>query len=186
MVEWYLLLVRQEGSQDSILEWITQLMLKMLSYIPYFFLWLLLHLLWNKSQTAEYLADYRAAEVCGTNWTVGALEKLHYDELYYHSVRKVALRKDESNVIDEFRNSLDNLPEREKMRLRLRLKNEKFKLNATHPPTGFRIQFIEKQNLPSPLFFTETSLEKIWAELEQWKDEVNEVAIGDYRDRMYY
>lgn len=165
----------------TILDMVTNLLMKILAYLPYLFYSLLLHLIWNDSQKGEYLADYCAAQFCGSKQTINALEKLNYGDLFYHALSKVSLNNDKTNVIDEFRKMLDTMPAREKQRYKLRCSREKFKLDESHPPTAYRIQFIEKQNLPGRFSIDTEKVSKMAEELDKMKEEIHEIAVENYR-----
>jgi Zn-dependent protease with chaperone function len=184
LAEWYDMLDPVDSDQQfeyTVIEMVTNIVMKAFSIIPYFLYFILLHLLWNDTQTGEYLADYRAAEMSGSDTTGKALEKVHYNDVFFHVLSKVSLRDDNVNVIDEFKRALDTMPEREKQRLKIRLGNEKFKLNTTHPPTTFRIQFVQNQNLPPRFTVDPERTQKIQAEFEAVKDKIHEEAVEDYR-----
>ncbi|WP_066065293.1 M48 family metallopeptidase [Neobacillus soli] len=182
--DWYTLLDPVPSEQTfeySLLDMVTNFLMKVLAQVPFCFYWLLLHLIWNKSQIGEYLADYRAAQTCGSLAVANDLEKLHYGGVYFHCLSKVSLDDGQSNVIDEFRKALSLMPEREKKRYKLQCAREKFQLDATHPPTTFRIQFIEKQNLPGTFTIDSEKSKKMFAELEAMKETIHKIAVEDYR-----
>lgn len=184
LFDWYSLLDPVPSNQTfeySLLDMLTNFFMKILAQIPFFFFWLLLHLVWNNSQKGEYLADLRAAQTCGSQHMMNALEKLHYDDIYNHSLSKVSLNDIETNVIDDFRTRLQAMPEREKKRYKLRCAREKFQLDATHPPTAFRIQFLEKQNLTGCFTINLEKAKRMSAELDAWKEQIHEIAVEDYR-----
>jgi len=183
LYEWYTLLnpvPTEQTFEFSLLDFVTNFLMKLLSQIPYFFYWLLLHLVWNDSQVGEYLADYRAAQTCGSETVVKDLEKIHYADIYYHCLSKVSLLNGQSNVIDEFRKALSIMPDREKKRYKLRCEQEKFQLDATHPPTVYRIQFIEKQNLSGSFTINPEKANRMSAELDSMKEKIHEIAVEDY------
>ncbi|CAH2713160.1 Protease HtpX [Neobacillus rhizosphaerae] len=184
LFDWYSLLDPVPSNQTfeySLLDMVTNFFMKILAQIPFLFFWFLLHLVWNNSQKEEYLADYRAAQTCGSQDTVTALEKLHYDDIFYHSLSNVSLNDGAANVIDEFRSRLEDMPEREKKRYKLRCEREGFQLDATHPPTAFRIQFIEKQNLSGSFTIHPEKAKMMVAELDAMKEHIHEIAVEDYR-----
>ncbi|MFZ7943667.1 M48 family metallopeptidase [Neobacillus sp. 19] len=184
LYEWYTLLdpvPAEQSFEYSLLDMVTNFFMKILSQIPYFFYWLLMHLVWNDSQVGEYLADYRAAQTCGSENVVKDLEKIHYADIYYHCVSKVSLINGQSNVIDEFRKALFLMPDREKKRYKLRCEQEKFQLDATHPPTAYRIQFIKKQNIVGSFTVNPDIAKRMSAELDARKEKIHEMAVEDYR-----
>ncbi|MEO2074821.1 MAG: M48 family metallopeptidase [Bacillus sp. (in: firmicutes)] len=184
LYDWYTLLDPVQSEQTfeySLLDMITNFILKLLAQIPYLTFSLLLHLLWNQKQIGEYLADYRAAQICGSMTVIKDLEKIHMDRVYYHALSRVSVNDLQTNVIDEFKQALSIMPEREKIRIKLQLAKEKFKLNATHPPTIYRIQFIEKQNLTGRFSIDPLKGKKMIQELDLFKEKIHEIAVENYR-----
>lgn len=184
LYDWYTLLDPVQSEQTfeySLLDMITNFILKILAQIPYLTFSLLLHLLWNQKQIGEYLADYRAAQICGSMTVIKDLEKIHMDRVYYHALSRVSVNDLQTNVIDEFKQALSNMPEREKIRIKLQLAKEKFKLNETHPPTIYRIHFIEKQNLTGRFSIDPLKGKKMIQELDLFKEKIHEIEVENYR-----
>jgi heat shock protein HtpX len=184
LYDWYTLLDPVQSEQTfeySLLDMITNFILKLLAQIPYLTFSLLLHLLWNQKQIGEYLADYRAAQICGSMTVIKDLEKIHMDRVYYHALSRVSVNDLQTNVIDEFKQALSIMPEREKIRIKLQLAKEKFKLNETHPPTIYRIQFIEKQNLTGRFSNDPLKGKKMIQELDLFREKIHEIAVENYR-----
>ena len=76
------------------------------------------------------------------------------------------------------------MPPREEKRLKLRCSFERFKLDETHPPTTYRIQFMQSQNLNGSFSIDQIRAKNIIKELESMKKEIHEKAVEDYR--YYY
>ena len=85
-----------------------------LSRLAWLGAYLLSHLLWRDSQRAEYLADYLAATVSGTNAVLSLLEKLHYGTAFALTVQHAALNQDASEgLLERLRQRVAEVPERE-------------------------------------------------------------------------
>lgn len=106
-----------------------------------------LHLLLHDMKRAEYLADRLAAEAAGTDAAVGALEKLLLEQTAAVAVQQyvVARRTAEGDVFDALDRSVAGVPERERERRRRIARLEEARLSATHPPTGKRIELLERR-----------------------------------------
>jgi len=79
--------------------------------------YMLSHLLWRDMQRAEYLADYLAANVSGTDAMLSLLNKLHFEKAMELAAHRARLDRGKS-LIGELRREIANMPERELERIR--------------------------------------------------------------------
>lgn len=151
------------------------------------YLFLLLTLLYHESQRAEYLADYLGATIAGSEGALGLLNTLHYDSIYNIAVQRAALSREPKSVLAEMRAELALMPQREILRLSRIARAEGSTLDSTHPPTPYRIEFIEGKHLPAgaPVLTLEER-EALAAELRRLHPNVNEAAIDRYRRSIHY
>jgi heat shock protein HtpX len=121
---------------------------------------LLFHLLWQEKQRAEYFADHLAASIAGTSAAVGLLRRSALDQ----HLQDVLLRHAYSNaqsgryMLDLFRRQIDNLPAREWERMRRETEAEGATLDGSHPPTAFRIAFLQAHPTSLPKIAVENAL----------------------------
>jgi hypothetical protein len=113
---------------------------------------LLFHLLWQESQRAEYFADYLAASMAGTSAKVGALRRLALAGHLNDTLLRNAYSSAQSGryMLGLFRKRIETLPPREWERMRREIEAEGARLDATHPPTAFRIAFLEAHAVTEP------------------------------------
>lgn len=107
------------------------------------------HLLLHETQRAEYLADLAAAEVAGTDATVGLLEKLMLESTFRSTVQHVSRQRD-CDLFAELSAAAASIPERERLRRHRVARLEEARLDATHPPTARRIDLLEQRRHRPP------------------------------------
>ena len=110
----------------------------------------LLHLLWRDKQRAEYLADALGAQVSGTEPALRLMQKLHLGEVCHLAVRRVLLTRSGQDVFAEMQREMARVPARELERIQRIEQLEGSRLNATHPPTVYRIRMLEAHPVPRP------------------------------------
>ena len=144
-------------------------------------------LLYRDSQRAEYRADYLASTVGGTDAMLSLLEKLHFERAFTTTLQQVALSKDKSrNLFEELRQRIAATPARELERIKRVQQMEASRLDTTHPPTSYRIQFLQAHRekpeaLPSTVDFA--ALDK---ELARSGKAIQQKLAEMYQDSLYY
>ncbi len=113
------------------------------------------HLLWRDSQRAEYLADHLSARVAGTDAALSALHMLclantcvglRWDARLVQDVAEGSI----TDLYEELRGRVARLPERERDRVRRVERLASFRLDATHPPTAYRIALLDARPALDP------------------------------------
>lgn len=117
---------------------------------------LLIHLLWRDSQRAEYLADYVGATAAGSDAMIRLLNELAIGATFWNTLQRTALAAAERTIdfFDELRNQVALVPARERERIRRVMELEQSRLDATHPPTLYRIEML----MAHPIASAKTSL----------------------------
>jgi heat shock protein HtpX len=110
----------------------------------------LIHLLWRNRQRAEYLADYLAATVSSTAAIHSLLDKLHLEASCKLAMQRVALGSGQKNMFSTLQEHIASIPAREWERLRRVERLEGSRLDATHPPTAYRIDFLNARPVAEP------------------------------------
>lgn len=147
LAAWYDMIV--PSPYDSIFGRLVWLRMKLAGVI--FWLFYLLGIsVWRESQRAEYYADRLAGTIAGTDAAVSALEKLNYASTYYITVERIAQYRYSKDLFDEFRKMTANVPDREKLRLDRILEIYSARLDATHPPTRYRIEHLRNHRTYAP------------------------------------
>jgi heat shock protein HtpX len=165
---------------------ISAFFMKGLALIPYGLYMLIVHLLWQDSQRAEYFADLVAAELSGTTSSIRLMEKIQFDQIFLHVVRKTAVTNNSTNLLELFRKKVEELPSKEYRRLKRVSELELSKLNYTHPPNAYRIQFLNSQNhYTSRISLTVEQNKKIDRELAKHEERIQDRLVGEYLASLY-
>lgn len=150
--EWYSLLnspppKRGVSWMELLLRWV----MRWFSVFPYMIAFILAHLTWRDSQRSEYLADYRGAQISGTRAQISLLIKTQLAEAYIHTAQRILERwsYDKHDLFTEWRRYVECLPEREIERLRRVSILKEAQMDTTHPPSGYRIQLLQHQQIPA-------------------------------------
>lgn len=153
-----------------------------IAQIPYLLLFLLVHLLYDGSQKGEYLADDRAAKTVGYQYLISAMAKFQHEGTFYSKVRETAVKKNKTDLFEAIKEELHTMPLREKERLSRIAQLETSRLDATHPPTAYRIMMLEKfRSLPSTTAVSKEGLMKMQKELMTQKTIIQEKLVENYR-----
>jgi Zn-dependent protease with chaperone function len=145
---------------------------------------LLVHLLWQDSQRAEYLADHLAASLAGTDSIIRVLERLDASD----NLDRVLQRHVHSNfqkgtdIMNLWRSTvLSQLSQhREDTGQRKKLLPDA-RLDATHPPTAHRIELLRAHPKCGPLVaIDQASMARIDAELQRFDALVGQRLIARY------
>lgn len=175
------------GFFTFIANFIANIIMRILASFPWLGAYVLSHLLWHNSQRAEYFADALAAKVSSTPAMLSALEKLHYTQAFDQSVQQVCIGIDKQDIVPVLRQNIASMPAREIERIQRLETMSMARLDVTHPPTSYRIQFLQANNV------TQTGLQMSDAEAAQLEQElltcqtrVQNELIDQYRSRIYY
>ena len=146
-----------------------------LAKLIYYFAYALTLLLWRDAQKAEYWADYESTVVSGTPAMLGVLQKFHFSDTFQLTVRNVALNwhNEQKDLFVELKKRIDEVPEKEmERRRRIDLKNLS-RLEVTHPPTAYRVEFLEANPVITPQIRVEDiDFEAINRELNILREEI--------------
>lgn len=159
----------------------------LIAQIPYLFYFLLVHFLYDNAQKGEYLADDRSANTVGYHHLIKAMKKFEYAETFYSTVRDMAINRNKLNLFHVMHERIVTMPLREKERLSRCSQMESAKLDATHPPTYYRVQMLEKFSARpfSPAVDKEV-LSSIRGELDSQQERIQEQLIENYRYELNY
>lgn len=135
-----------------------RLMIKALSFV-------LASLLWRSSQRAEYLADYLGATASGSAAALSALNKLHQG-WNFNIMVDVILNERQGAFLPEFQRRFAAIPPRELERVKRIEQLESTRLDATHPPTAYRIEFLSTRWLEPQVVFSKSESDRIDQELK--------------------
>ncbi len=158
-----------------------------LAGLPWLGAYVLSHLLWRDSQRAEYLADLLAASTSGTNAMLSLMEKLHFSSTFALAVHRAALSKGiRFDLFDELDQLMMKVPQRELERIKRVQQLEMSRLNATHPPTAYRIDLLRSHYVSHPkVEFPSSDFEQLEREMFPLRSKVQRKLEDMYRSRLY-
>jgi Zn-dependent protease with chaperone function len=187
LAEWYVMLgPQEEGILATGLEWLVNGFLWLVSRPIWWLLLLELHLLLRDAQRAEYLADLLAADVAGAPAVVELHERLLLESAFFGVVQHASHESPE-DLLNRARATLDAVPERERERRRRAARLETVSLQSTHPPTGSRIDLVERRGNPDArVVVSDERSATIDAELRSREKSVEQKLVDNFRASLYY
>lgn len=157
-----------------------------ISVVPWLWAYGLSYLLWHESQRAEYLADMLATRLSGTEAMLSMLEKLHYVNAFQRTVREIALSQTPQHLVETLRRNVDKTPAREVERIRRVERLRLVSLDATHPPTEYRIEFLKAHPIEQPEFVLDAAeADQLEQELLRVQPRIQEKLINDYLSSLH-
>jgi Zn-dependent protease with chaperone function len=145
--------------------------------LPASFARVLEHSTATTTQRAEHYADVLAARVAGTEAVVGALAAIPLDAMWDTACQR-ARRNPDANVYDELRARLAIVPERELERSRRRERLPGRRTDDAHPPTGLRIELLERVPRAPKVTSTDVRADVIDRELAARRAELSRQALA--------
>jgi heat shock protein HtpX len=191
LIKWYDVL--HPGQIWDMSDWITgitkitaNVVMFGLAQIPRLGVYLLIHLIWRDSQRAEYLADYLAATVSGTKAHLTLLDKSHMHSMVDLLVQTTALKQEQPDLFAELQGKVAQIPARERERIRRVAQLQESRLDTTHPPTAYRMAFLQSHFLDEARFILDSDdHERLEQELATLRPEIQQQLIDDYRQRLF-
>jgi hypothetical protein len=114
------------------------------------------------------------------------LRKLHYAEAWWDAARVAALRPQSAGFFSEMAARIARVTDVERQRLETLELEESKAVDATHPPTAFRIRVASATPCDRPqVELTETEASTIEAELQIFAPDVEARIVDRYRDTLY-
>lgn len=151
---------------------------------------LLVHLLWQESQYAEYAADALAARVAGADAMRSLLRVLHCGHVLNGAVRDAAVGRSIVDPLRETGRRIATLPAREVERLDRVARLDGSRLDSTHPPTPYRLDALALHPATLPdeaaTLLDEEEHRRILEELTRYTQGVTAALIERYRRSLYY
>jgi len=149
---------------------------------------LLAHLIYIDSQKSEYFADYLATKVCGTDAMASLLEKsLIGSQRFELILHKVSLRKEEGDLFEDFSKDVLSLSTEEKVKIRKIGESAQSRLDATHPPTFFRIRFLKHHfEAGTKIQLSADKVKLLELEMSKMKSSAQAEIIDIYKSSLYY
>ncbi len=181
---WYVTLRVENIEVESIPGTIANLLMRIAAFVP-LALWIVLaHLIWRDSQRAEYLADYLASQLSGTDAQIGLLQKLRHADRYFELAKEIALQPNERDLYGELAHHITAIPEADAA------PNdplEEYDLDSTHPPRAYRIEFLQAHRVAQPaLEISQAEWDAVDAELAPVRRAMQEKILERYKGSLYY
>ncbi len=166
---WRYFLTPESHGHDDLWQIIAHIPLRVAGFLVSGLEWLLRNLLYMDSQRAEYLADYLAAKVAGGPAVISMLHKLGLHDNFAAVADRVYYQGDTQGrtLIAAFRSFAATVAESEMERIRRINSKEEARIDSSHPPTAYRVQFIESRAFSIPAFLlSQEESEEIDRELD--------------------
>ncbi|PYE54560.1 heat shock protein HtpX [Deinococcus yavapaiensis KR-236] len=160
------------------------LALLVVSCVPWGLAWLLTQLSGEASQRAEYHADLLAASVSGSEAARAALDKLHVADLYDYALQRHRLQPARAHVFEEFRHQIREASEAYWQAAREKRAKEGASLDASHPPTSYRVDVIAAHPAPPAVTLDHLRASAIAVELTPLVAPLSKVAYDEYSERL--
>ena len=139
--------------------------------------YLLLLLFFRSSQRAEYYADAIAMRLAGSAATVRLLERLHAAP----GVEAMTWVGETADPIGSIVRKVREMPAREVERLRRAERMSGTRLDASHPPTLYRLEVIEAQpDAPPKVVLSHGEADAIDGELERFREPMGRKLVDEY------
>jgi Zn-dependent protease with chaperone function len=146
----------------------------------------LLHLIWRDSQRAEYLADELSARVAGSAAAVSALQKTPLALTYREVVQSAGhTQSGERSIFAKFRDLCMDPASPSISNARVMSSQGTFRLDATHPPTSYRIEFLLGRSPDAAMTLTHGESAAIDRELEEFEAALQKEMTEAYRASLY-
>lgn len=164
------------------------IILLLLSYLILFIVYIFAYLLFFDSQKAEYLADYLATKVCGTEAMINMLKKCQLGVSRFEFIlQRYTLKHNKFDLFKILKKDFDSVPTQEIERIRRIGELEELSLDETHPPTMYRAKFLQKHfETGTKLSISEDQQHLLAKEISKIKDRIQADAIDYYRYGLYY
>lgn len=172
-----------QRTRTGILERITNTALTLLAQVPYGLYLVLLNLIGEAHQAAEFRADLLAARVAGTPATAQALELLHYGEALESALHKQRHFPERANAFLELQHIWATMSVTERQKRQDELKKRRARLDDSHPPTSDRIQVVQAHPAGATLNLLTERTARIDAELNVFVKPLEQQAYAEYRAR---
>lgn len=184
--QWYIFLRQPYPDGADIAEIATHYLGLVLSVPVYLLTYALLHLNWNRSQRAEYLADYLGSRVSGTKAFVALNDRSsvltdHWTNLF-NDAKSFAHTPEK--ILPAFTSRFKSIPEREFERIRQMDQSELLTLDATHPPTHYRRLMLKSFPCPPQLTLSQDQSEKLNAEIAAFDGVMGKDLVNQYLPAM--
>lgn len=143
---------------------------------------LMITLLWHHSQEAEFLADFSASRVAGSEAAASLLRKLMLGSYPPRILEPISYSADwrRQNFFPTFREFVQVLPALEAERVRRLFMAGDFARNTTHPPPAARVEFMERHSSAPSFVADPDEMAAIDVELARFELPLTESLLARY------
>lgn len=157
-----------------------------LAPIAYGGIFTLAHLMWRNSQRAEYLADALAAKNSSTPAVLSMLDKTQLRPAFDLSLQRFLAKHKNRSLFEDFQTYLAQMPPRELERIRRAAYLNQTRLDTTHPPTVYRLEFLRLRPIKTAqIVLTSSQNETLEQELVLAQAFVQEKLIEQHIPRIF-
>lgn len=177
-----------EESIAGILFLPVNILLLLLSYLILIVFYIFSYLLFFDSQKAEYLADYLATKVCGTDAMISLLNKNQLGFSRFEFIlERYSLKHGKFNLFKILKKDFASIPKKERERIKRIGELEELSLDETHPPTTYRISFLNNHSeTGKKISFSDEKHKLLETELSNLNERIQTDAIDYHRYGLYY
>ncbi|MFC4452620.1 M48 family metalloprotease [Deinococcus sonorensis] len=172
-------------AQAGLIALTAMMITKAVALLPWGLLQLLLGLVGADQQAAEYRADLLASRVAGSAPKRAALDKLHLGHLLESALHKQRMMPERPHAFAELQHMFEHLPEAQWERMRARRRQDRLRLDASHPPTADRMQVVEAWPQPGTVMLSAEQSARLDAELAPFVAVLEREALEEHRDRVF-
>jgi len=194
LVEWHRMLQPQEmwqapgglfGLVLMIAMPLARLFTRVVSLIPWLGAWALAHLLWRDSQRAEYLADYLAATVSGTDAMIASLNTTGLADKFFQTVQTITLNSKDRDLFGEYRRAIANVDATHLVSASN--EDDAHRADSSHPPTAYRIAFLQARRVAgAKIVLSASDANQIMRELKPFEKAFQDKLMERYERSLYY
>lgn len=189
LLNWYFLI-----SPDYVMSWDDINYLLKLGAVPlYVLMWCISRtilgvfyiyywMIHKESQKAEYYADFLEAKIGGKEASLSLSQKLYCGNVLEYVQQMAVLNPGGKGIMEYLVEFVSTLPEKERTRIGLLMNSVESRIDSTHPPTKYRMEFIDRKGNTQPEYvLDERKFQDIRQELYQYHTEIENKLMDEYR-----
>ena len=118
-----------------------------------------------------------------------ALGKLHFGGIFHTTVDQAVRRRDieGESLLERFKCDLEAVPDREFQRIKRQQNLEASRLDSTHPPTRYRIEFLKAHPLTeAKIVLSDSEMDQVNDEISAIQDKIEHEILDAHRARLHY
>lgn len=170
-------------ARGDLLQLLSSGVTRLLSFVPLGLYHLLLSLVGEDQQRAEFRADLLASEVAGSAATASSLDHLHLADALETALHRQRHQPERLHAFLELRHIWATMPEARRQERRDEVAAQRTRLDATHPPTADRIAVVKAHPKPPRVTLGAGQAIRLEAELNPLVPPIERAAYKAYQAR---